>query len=90
MIKPVKRNKRLKWIESRYARPYKSRLFLRKCQVAMIVAQGILNVKGIQSVVGKSKTAKKLAIVKSVLATTTSINELLKQPIKGRITHDTI
>lgn len=81
MIKPVKRNKRIKWINSRYALSYKRRLFLRNCQLATIAAQGIASIRTITTAIGQP-ALKKIAIAKSVINTATAINEILKQPIR--------
>lgn len=42
MIKPVKRNKLLKWADSRYGIQHKARCLFKRCQAASIVAQGLI------------------------------------------------
>jgi len=86
MIKSVKRNKRLKWIDSHYARPYQFQLFIRDCQVAVIAAQGKASLRAIKAAPGRLSTPKKLAIVKQMVSTTIAISKILEQPIKGRVT----
>ena len=85
MIKPVKRNKRLKWIDSRYARPYKARIFLRRCKLAQIVALGSARNKAIINSMGK--LGKSAAIASNALRTFSELAGKSLEPIGEKATN---
>lgn len=84
MIKPVKRNKRLKWIDSHYANFYKARVMWYRIQAAQIMAQSISNIKAIKSSTRLTKLFRAVAIFEK---REDAINTLTKIPQpKGRVT----
>lgn len=84
MIKPVKRNKRLKWIDSHYANFYKRGLAWRNVQIVQLSSLGKANLKAIKSSPGGFTTLKKLAIIRQMVDTTSAISRLPQ--VKGRVT----
>jgi len=82
MIKPVKRNKRLKWIDSHYVNFYKAGLFLQKCQMAGVVAQGFAQQT---TIISSDGSIGKFAAI--ALNTSNTHKALTKFPkVKGRVT----
>ena len=82
MIKPVKRNKRLKWINSHYADFYKAALFLQRCQMASVAAQGAAQQTVIISSDGS--IGKFAAIALNAYNTKKSLTRFPK--VEGRVT----
>jgi len=86
MIKPVKRNKRLKWIDSHYANFYKAGLFFQKCQMAGIVASGLSQHQAISRTTSENKIGKALASANVYINMSSAIANMPK--VKGRVTND--
>lgn len=84
MIKPVKKNKRLKWIDSHYANFYKQGLFFQKCQMAGIVASGVSRSQAISRANSNDRIGKALAQADTMINMTKSMAKLPK--VKGRVT----
>ena len=84
MLKKVKQNKRMKWIDSRYARPYKTRLFIKKCQLAQVAAIGLNRHNAIVSSMRKADKPIKLA--ENAMRTFAEVVNKMIVPVRGRAT----
>jgi len=84
MIKPVKRNKRLKWIDSHYSNFYKRGLFFQRCQMAQILTASIMMTKNIKGAPDVNRIAKALAISTCIIAMNQALAKIPQ--VKGRVT----
>lgn len=84
MIKPVKRNKRLKWIDSHYANFYKAGLAWERIQMVTAVATASYQVEAIKRATSKDKVGKAVAIAETFINMGKSIGKIPK--VKGRVT----
>lgn len=83
MIKPVKRNKRLKWIDSHYANFYKSGLAWQKIKMSQILAMSVMTTNAIKGAIAH-RIPKALAISSCIIATNEALAKISKA--KGRVT----
>jgi len=81
MLKQVKRNKHLKWIDSRYAKPYRMQRAIYAMRISQIAATGLINHKQIAS--GVRRPGKASALALNAIRVCEAIN-LIPKP-KGRV-----
>ena len=84
MTKQVKKNKSLKWINSRYSTFYKARLSFRAMQLAQLCINHARTINTIKSSTSTGCVTKSVAIASAMLEFKVNLSNMPK--VKGRLT----
>lgn len=81
MLKQIRWNKKRKWINTRYAKPYKARQAVKQMMAAQLLSASIASISQVQSanaVTAYDKLSKGVKVAIIAMQAFTSVNNILK------------